>query len=470
VFTHVFFLISHGDSVLSSRSTLARYHPAKRFHLAVASFGGALTVYDTHVKKPYFQKMDCHEAPLKDLCMSAARPDLVVTAGYDNIINIYDTRTRSTQYSIESNHPFSTVAMSGCGDYLAVGNLKGEIIAYDFRKLEKVMNVKNLSQSTINRVAFVPTNGEHSEKPLKLEDTRVSLLMDEPSAPVEVETTTHSKRDSFVDFLGFMDKKSDNNEYMSRISIGSNTSLASGVRMSCGTRLSQDWRPNNHNELFDEMFDDQPSNVNTQRLKKRQKDLNATVVDSIVEPKPNAKRYSLQHQSRVPDLSQIVESDDKENSDDFKTPDTTHRQPLKNDIHVTRRSSESTIPTPLVNISNASNVHDLGKRLRDEFQTVKSEILTEIRQDLAGTVREELKKFEMSNAFDVERNKYHTFSVIFNTSRQLERQIGHMQANVDTVMAGMSLLLQDDPFVQAYVRMKNENDELRRRLAEYEDE
>jgi hypothetical protein len=106
--------------------------------------------------------------------------------------------------------------------------------------------------------------------------------------------------------------------------------------------------------------------------------------------------------------------------------------------------------------------------LRDELQAVKTEILSEIRQDLAGTVQEELRKFEQSNAFDAERHKYHTFSVIFNTSRQLEKMQEQLQADVDTVKAGMSLLLQEDPFVQAYVRMKNENDELRRRLGQYE--
>jgi hypothetical protein len=402
--------------------------------------------------------------------MSVSRPDQVVTAGFDSIINVYDTRTRSTQCTLESNHPFSTVAMSSCGDYLAVGNLKGEIIAYDFRNLEKVLNVKNLGQDTINRVAFVPSAGDNAEKPLKFENTRVSLLTAEEPAPVEVEKpTTQNKRDSFVDFLGFMEKKSDCNDYMSRLSIGSNTSIVEGgVRMSCGTRLSQDWRPNNHNDLIDEMFDDPPSsNINTQRLEKRKKDLNATVVDSIVAPKINAKRYSLQQPCRGSELPQIVEIDDKENtasSDDFKTPDTT-RKLLKNDAHVTRRSSESTVHTSLNNISNAP---DLGKPLRDEFQAVKSEIIAEIRQAQTEIWQEEMKKFEMSNAFDAERHKYHTFSVIFNTSRQLERQYEQVQADVDTIKAGMSLLLQEDPFVQAYVRMKNENDELRRRLAEYE--
>lgn len=140
-------------------STLVRFHPSKRFHLSIASYKGAVTVYDVQGLRKIFHASEAHSAPCRDISMCTSQPALLVSVGYDCKINIFDIRRNRAQASTDRltySHPLSTVALSECGTYLCAGNLKGELIAYDMRSTKAPLAVRSVHDAAVTRVAFVP--------------------------------------------------------------------------------------------------------------------------------------------------------------------------------------------------------------------------------------------------------------------------------------------------------------------------
>ncbi|KAH8412482.1 hypothetical protein KR009_002489 [Drosophila setifemur] len=149
---------------VDGESTLVRFHPSKRFQLSIASYKGAVTVYDVQSKRKIFHA-DAHSAPCRDISMCSALPNLLVSVGYDCKINIFDIRRNRVQASsdrLNFSHPLSTVALSECGLYFCAGNLKGELIAYDMRSTKAPLVVKNVHDGAVTRVAFVPVSSEEN--------------------------------------------------------------------------------------------------------------------------------------------------------------------------------------------------------------------------------------------------------------------------------------------------------------------
>lgn len=131
--------------LFSCSSTLARFHPSKRFHLAIASYKGAVSVYDVQSKRNILNLSEAHDAPCRDVSMCSTQPSLLVSVGYDCKINIFDIRRNKAQSSsgrLTYSHPLSTVALSECGTYFCAGNLKGELIAYDMRSTKAPLAVR----------------------------------------------------------------------------------------------------------------------------------------------------------------------------------------------------------------------------------------------------------------------------------------------------------------------------------------
>lgn len=54
-------------------------------------------------------------------------------------------------------HPMSTICVSPCGTFCVAGNLKGDVISYDFRNMKQALYTKRVYDSAVVRVAFIPT-------------------------------------------------------------------------------------------------------------------------------------------------------------------------------------------------------------------------------------------------------------------------------------------------------------------------
>ncbi|XP_040167887.1 uncharacterized protein LOC120902879 [Anopheles arabiensis] len=142
----------------------ARFHPTKRFSMAIASYNGAVLLYDTQSKKTIFSQTTAHAAPCRDVGMVESYPDYLFSVGYDNVINIFDTRRKATASQIQSNYPFESLAIAEDGIHLAVGNLKGYVYGYDLRNLKDPLNMQKIHQSCVNSISFVPQPREGSNR------------------------------------------------------------------------------------------------------------------------------------------------------------------------------------------------------------------------------------------------------------------------------------------------------------------
>ena len=232
-------------------SSLARFSPARRSHLAIASFKGGVTVYDMFTKRIHFQQKDAHDAPCRDVAMPEDIPDRLLSCGCDSLIKIFDTRQKSTALQIQSSCGLSTISVTKCGGFFAVGNLKGDIITYDMRSLRQPLTKMKVDNELVTRIAFMPIWGESDNQITSLEggNSSESILSDElPDVPDNPHDFT------MEDLVGFQKGRISDFEtsVVSRVSIG----------QYCGdeTRLSSNFGRNVKNAInelsFDENFDE----------------------------------------------------------------------------------------------------------------------------------------------------------------------------------------------------------------------
>lgn len=181
-------------------STLARFNPSKRFHLAVASYKGGVTVYDIASKRIHFQQKDAHDAPCRDIAMPEDIPDRLLTCGCDSLVKIFDTRKKGTGIQIRSSCGLSCISVSKCGGFVCVGNLKGDIITYDMRSLRQPLTKMKVDNELVTRVTFMPTWGDSDGQfpTMSQRDSGESAMSDDlPEAP---ETQDDYTLDDIVGF------------------------------------------------------------------------------------------------------------------------------------------------------------------------------------------------------------------------------------------------------------------------------
>lgn len=118
---------------------------------------------DVQTKKKLFAERLAHSAPVRDISMFDSSQDVFVSCGYDCYINVFDLRRRLKVQQHKQDHPMSTVCVSPCGTFCVAGNLKGDIISYDFRNMKEPIDTKRAHDSAVVRVAFVPSVSSNSE-------------------------------------------------------------------------------------------------------------------------------------------------------------------------------------------------------------------------------------------------------------------------------------------------------------------
>ncbi|XP_058059736.1 uncharacterized protein LOC131210496 [Anopheles bellator] len=236
----------------------ARFHPTKRCHLAVASYKGAVVLYDSQSKKPVYSQPAAHQSSCRDLAMVESFPDYLFSVGYDSVINIFDVRRNERALHIQSNYPFESLAIADGGQQFAVGNLKGYVYGYDLRSLKEPLNMRKVHQTNVNSLVFVPfpkegssrrsmTELEMSKKPIK-----GSLRVSEGVAIEDTEPRagriSMDQHDSFMGEIDmFLQRRDIPMDCMSRLSTSS--------RLSMESRSSMQMAGNNLMGLLEDLSD-----------------------------------------------------------------------------------------------------------------------------------------------------------------------------------------------------------------------
>lgn len=112
---------------------------------------------DIQTKKKIFYDKSAHNAPIRDIAMCDTSSDVFASSSYDCNIKVFDLRSRSAVQKYQQEHPMSTLCISSCGTFLVAGNLKGDVISYDFRSMNEPLNTTRVHDSAVIRVAFVPS-------------------------------------------------------------------------------------------------------------------------------------------------------------------------------------------------------------------------------------------------------------------------------------------------------------------------
>ncbi|XP_050077152.1 uncharacterized protein LOC126564215 [Anopheles maculipalpis] len=230
----------------------ARFHPTKRFSLAIASYKGAVLLYDTQAKKTLFSQTAVHAAPCRDIAMIETNPDYLFSVGYDNVINIFDTRRKETASQIHSNYPFESLAIAEDGIHLAVGNLKGYVYGYDLRHLKDPLNMQKIHQSCVNSLAFVPQarEGSNRRSMIELDESKKatkSVRISEGGQLNRLDPQTE-QHDSFIGEIDFFLQRRD-------APIDCVSRLSTSSRLSTESRNSMQMGGNNLRGFLDELSD-----------------------------------------------------------------------------------------------------------------------------------------------------------------------------------------------------------------------
>lgn len=486
------------DELFRYRSTLIRFHPSKRFLLGVASYNGAITILDIQSKKKIFFEKKAHSQPCRDLSMISASPDTIVSCGYDCNLNVYDLRKRSMVQQSQQAHPLSTVCLSPCGTFCVAGNLKGDVISFDFRNLKEALNTKRCHDGGggVIRVAFIPSSCESNTMLDKFGDTMNATNLATPLLPPAIKVREETS-DSFIKFIDLCHSNNDvvrkascdkrdsffdlaspkrNHDFStdsvlmspSRLSIGS-TADYSELRLKRLSRISMnnsvlsDIVPNNRRDSVlpditciteeEPVVDDSTTSLKRSKLRdstgSRKLSLGSDLVE-IHEETPAEKSDSKT--SSQPDDSVASNKENRQNNHQ----DIEKFAKFIKDSHIST-PNHVPIKPPMVNVQSTENVRRMISEIVDtklnNFQNTMNAQLTTLSETISKRVNEaenEIKYYQ--------DHYYHSgFGDSFRLFKLMEKEI-------DILKEGIALVIRDDSVAQEYYRLKAENEELKRRL------
>nr|XP_029729417.1 protein NEDD1 [Aedes albopictus] len=480
-----------GSMAFDKHTTKVRFHPLKRFLLSVASYKGSVMLYDTQSKKIIFNQTEAHSEPCRDVAMTASNSDLLFTVGYDNLINIYDTRKKQSATKIRSNYPFESLDVSECGGYFAVGNLKGQIYCYDIRSLAEPLKTVKAHDSRVNSIAFVPKTAEKgghrvSFDPKQVPSTsEITVAANSSSMTAEITRSpalpTKPDRDSFMN---------DIDAFMQRRESLDVARLSTSSRMSTESRTSLNMAGNNLMGYLDDISDSnldpdqleetpaaEESFVNVNRLIKRTAGVKKQT--SVDRTQKSAINLNLENIREEPDMDSIralteistdsnVESGPRTGSAGSGTKrssirrsvDAEDKENLATAVDARAQPAPALDPTRKNSSSTAVNEEEMSPSVQAAFRDLKLEI---------STLREEMQEHFFQNQVDRKYTAMATRSQIWMGSFNLWRESQKQLERIDEVtQTGFGMLLTNDEFTQQFVRLQRENEELKRRIAEME--
>uniref|UniRef100_A0A182P0F2 Uncharacterized protein n=1 Tax=Anopheles epiroticus TaxID=199890 RepID=A0A182P0F2_9DIPT len=504
----------------------ARFHPIKRFSLAIASHSGSVLLYDTQTKKTIFSQTSAHGGPCRDVAMVETYPDYLFSVGYDSTINIYDTRRKETASQIQSNYPFESLAIAEDGIHFAVGNLKGFLYGYDLRNLKDPLNMQKIHQSCVNSIAFVPQSREGSirQSMIELDETRrttKSVRISEGGQITGNKEQTHRRtltnaktpdqHDSFIGEIDmFLQRRDVPMDCLSRLSTSSLLSTDSHTSMQMGGNnlmgFLEDMSDCNIDPEAPDSRTEQPvtvnsapgvddSFVNVDRLLKRAKgDVSRrkgnAVGDNLEYIREEASELCDDTNEVVPSsnnntaVPRILAESQQENTfapvDEAKRsstpatepglsveskPDKENRSRLSAAFSVKQEVHTSTPETTRMAVVNTAE-----KRKESATPLYRGNDESEtVREEIAELRKVMMEKFEQCTLRQLDAEQAmqsHLWMCMFNLWRETQSKLESLEQYVST---GLGLLLPKDEFAQQFLSMRAENEALRARLKQLEE-
>lgn len=181
----------------SSSVSVIRPNIQKRHLLLGGSEEGITVCWDTNTSQVKFM-MESHQAPVSDLTFSPINSDLVLTAGLDRKINLYDVDGHHCIKSLSMNNNIFAVDFSPDGSHFALGSQNGRILVYDARKMNlPVIVIQAHKEQSVNDLLFQKINPESNSVGSQLESDQMSASMED----------TNGNEESFGNFTAMLSQE-----------------------------------------------------------------------------------------------------------------------------------------------------------------------------------------------------------------------------------------------------------------------
>ncbi|CAO1330791.1 unnamed protein product [Diamesa serratosioi] len=453
---------------LDKNSVVARFNPAKRFHLNVASYAGAVTVYDIQSKKIHFQQKDAHNAPCRDIAVPFEIPDRLLSVGFDSTIKIFDTRAKKCGLSIESSCPFSTIDTTSCGGYFVVGNLKGEVISYDVRNIKTHLASFRAEDSAINRVLIV-SNCNNTEKDMSMtvkqsNSPKISISQE----PIPATSTNENSDYLFMEeVIGHQRRISDfSTNFQSRVSSTSN-------RGSTSSRISDNFGMQNVGNMLNDLSADlndfldlkieSPSNahdvsfVNSDRLKRKSKRGFEVVEKPRVINRKSTVAPNLENINEEVTMGSEIDKENNSLALNSKSKKEENLRRVSGIVIPNIKITNATLPEQIKeeqsetdgdnteNIVYSISTPQLSADMKDEFNLIRSEMNNKFSE-----------LYQLIN-YDLVGKHLEVTTCIFNAKRDL-------QLRMKMVEECVGMLMVDNPIINQVLELQEENQNLRKQL------
>lgn len=450
---------------MDKNSVVAKFNPAKRFHLNIASYGGAVTVYDIQSKKIYFQQKDAHSAPCRDIAVPLEIPDRLMSVGFDSTIKIFDTRYKRTGLSIESSCPFSTINTTHCGGYFVVGNLKGEVISYDLRNIKSHLASFRAEDSAINRVLIVP-NSAYTEKDISM----MSQQSNSPKVPLNQEplpATSNLNSDYLFmeEVIGHQRRISDfSTNFQSRVSSTSN-------RGSTSSRISDNFEMQFIGNMLNDLSGD--LNDNDTKTESLSKTLDVSFINADRLKRRSIRSFDISEKSRLlsrksatgPNLENINEEVTTASENDKENNSLTLNSKSKKEEDFRKQPMEDNPNIKIINATIPEQTQEKNEIVGDNISDIVSSIST---PQMSTDMKDEfnLMHNQMNSKFselhqlinyDMVGNHIELTTYIFNVKRELQQKIKMVEECV-------GMLMLDNPIINQVLDLQEENQNLRKQL------
>nr|GEW00040.1 protein NEDD1 [Tanacetum cinerariifolium] len=117
------------------------YSRTSRHLLVTAGDDGSVHLWDTTGRNPKVSWLKQHSAPTAGISFSPSNEKMIASVGLDKKLYAFDSGSRRPSFCIPYEAPFSSVAFREDGNTLAAGTTTGQVVFYDVRAKQHPLTV-----------------------------------------------------------------------------------------------------------------------------------------------------------------------------------------------------------------------------------------------------------------------------------------------------------------------------------------
>lgn len=165
-----------------------KFHPESRTLIGLATDEGHVVLHDVNMNKEKAVFENVHASPVSDIAFSLINRDVMLSAGYDKLMYVYDVRLQSVVSTIKTPHTLTTLAINQ-DNQVALGTKNGLVLLYDLRDLNNPFKVLKGHEEEVTKVAFQPLRKKILSADISLKEDMDNLQTIKITSPIRTRTS-----------------------------------------------------------------------------------------------------------------------------------------------------------------------------------------------------------------------------------------------------------------------------------------